>query len=84
MTPEATKLRIDQDVTIHFLDSEVETKGTVEFISPVTDAESGTVRVKIRIDNPDGKYRSGERCTLEFSGSPGLTDSYLGATSSRR
>jgi hypothetical protein len=30
----------------------------------VTDARSGTVTVKARIDNAAGRYRSGERCLL--------------------
>ena len=41
-------------------------KGAIDFISPVTDAESGTVRVKVRIDNPQNKYRSGQRCALQL------------------
>lgn len=41
-------------------------RGSIEFIAPVTDAESGTVRVKVRIDNSKGEYRSGERCTLQL------------------
>jgi RND family efflux transporter MFP subunit len=38
--------------------------GVVEEISPVIDAESGTIRVKVRIENPDHIYQSGQRCTL--------------------
>ena len=41
-------------------------EGRVDFIAPVTDAESGTVRVKVRTDNRGGKYRSGERCSWEL------------------
>ena len=40
--------------------------GTVDYVSPVTDAESSTVRVKIKVPNPDGKFRSGEHCTLKM------------------
>jgi RND family efflux transporter MFP subunit len=36
----------------------------VEFLSPVTDAASGTVRVKFTIENPNGAHRAGGRCTL--------------------
>ena len=36
----------------------------VEFISPVTDAASGTVRVKFTIDNAGGTHRSGAKCAL--------------------
>jgi hypothetical protein len=38
----------------------------VEFISPVIDAESGTIRVKVRVNNSENRVRSGERCTLRL------------------
>ncbi len=53
----------NQKVEVRFGDSAA-TSGTIEYISPVTDAESGTVRIKVRIENPDQKFRSGERCVL--------------------
>ncbi|MCA9136405.1 MAG: efflux RND transporter periplasmic adaptor subunit [Planctomycetales bacterium] len=40
--------------------------GTVAFISPVTEAESGTVLVKIEISNPDAQARSGSRCSIQL------------------
>jgi len=39
-------------------------EGHVEFVSPTTDAQSNTVRIKIRIDNEDGHHSCGERCLL--------------------
>ena len=39
-------------------------EGIVAEVSPVIDAESGTIRVKVRIENPDHLYQSGQRCTL--------------------
>ena len=36
----------------------------MEFVAPVTEAESGTVRVKVLIDNAKGAYRCGIRCLL--------------------
>ena len=42
--------------------------GVVEFISPVTDAASGTVRVKFVIENAKGEYRSGTTALLAGSG----------------
>jgi len=41
-------------------------EGILEYIAPVTDAESGTIRIKFRVDNPDGAYRGGQRCLLEL------------------
>jgi RND family efflux transporter MFP subunit len=40
-------------------------KGTVHFVSPITDAQSGTVKLKVKIDNSGSKYRSGESITLK-------------------
>lgn len=36
----------------------------VDFVSPVTDADSNTVRMELLLDNPNGIYRSGSRCWL--------------------
>ncbi len=36
----------------------------VDFVSPVTDAASDTVRMELLLDNPNGVYRSGSRCWL--------------------
>ena len=38
--------------------------GEVEFVSPVTHAESGLVRVDVMLDNRDARLRSGQRLTL--------------------
>ena len=66
--PAAREFRVDHKVHVSFPGLATPAEGTVEFISPVTDAESGTVRVKVRIENPKQEYRSGERCTLEPAG----------------
>lgn len=66
-SPVARELRVDQTVRVSFANINTPAEGIVEFVSPVTDAESGTVKVKVRLDNPKGIYRSGERCTLELA-----------------
>jgi RND family efflux transporter MFP subunit len=66
-SPGTRELSVDQKVQVRYPDLASPVPGTVEFVSPVTDAESGTVRVKVRIDNPQGNFRSGERCTLELA-----------------
>jgi len=63
---EAVRLKKGQTVPVHLEDAESWVNGTVETVAPVTDAESGTVRVKVRIANAEQKYRSGERCTLDL------------------
>lgn len=40
-------------------DEEWETTGEVEFVSPIIDAATGTVEVRVVIDNPDMAYKSG-------------------------
>ena len=64
MSTLANNLLVGQDVQVRFTLSDETTLGRIEFISPVDDAESGTVRIKVRIDNPAGQHRSGQRCRL--------------------
>ncbi len=53
---------------------------TVDFVSPVTDADSRTVRTELVLENPKGKFRSGARCwlgiqpTTKVEQNSGLTD----------
>lgn len=51
-------------VVLQLLDEQCNTPAKVEFVSPVTDSASGTVRVKFVVENTDGAHRSGGRCTL--------------------
>lgn len=64
MSGQVTKLRTEQKLTVEFLSSRRKTTGVVELVAPVTDAESGTVQIKLRIANPDHLFRSGERCRI--------------------
>ena len=57
-------MRIDQQFTVLLPASGIKATGFVELIAPLTDAESGTVRIKLRVGNPDGRLRSGERCLI--------------------
>jgi RND family efflux transporter MFP subunit len=54
----------DGVVHVRFVDDESVTQGRVEFISPITDAESDTVRIEVVIDNRPRQFRSGLRCVL--------------------
>jgi RND family efflux transporter MFP subunit len=53
-------------VRIWFVETRVDTEAQVEQLSPLTDAESNTVTVRLRIDNPDGRFRAGDRCVLDL------------------
>jgi RND family efflux transporter MFP subunit len=60
----AEALHVGQTLPLSLLDSERNVVGKVEFVSPITEAESGTVRVKVLLDNSHGGYRCGVRCSL--------------------
>lgn len=69
-----TQLAPGQRVPISFQSSQPPVSGIVELVSPVNDAESNTVRVKVRVPNPSGRLRSGQRCSLLLGGgSPSAT-----------
>ena len=69
-------LQKNEQVPVNFDAKEV--RGVVEFVSPTTDAQSGTTRVKVRVPNPNLALQSGDACTLIFEGSgvarQGITD----------
>jgi RND family efflux transporter MFP subunit len=64
--PQVQSLQNLKQVRVHLTDSNQHAIGTVESIAPVTDAESGTTAVRIRLANPASKLRGGERCRLEL------------------
>jgi RND family efflux transporter MFP subunit len=69
LPPERTAtLQVGDRLDLALLDAGTAVSATVDFVSPITDAASGTVRVKFTIDNADGKLRSGARCTLAPTG----------------
>ena len=63
---QADQLEPGQKVSLRFFESQTTVEGKVHFISPVTDAESGTVLVKVMVDNTEGLVRSGARCSIEL------------------
>ena len=64
-TAYAARLSAGSAVDLELPESGAKLRGSVEFVAPVTDAESGTVRVKVLIDNAAGAYRCGIRCLLD-------------------
>lgn len=63
----AEQMQLGQTVKVSFANLPKPVEGIVEEISPVIDAESGTIRVKIRVNNEAGKLRSGQRCLLQMA-----------------
>lgn len=45
-------------------DDQQRTTGTIEFVSPTADAQSGTARVKVRVENPEQQWVAGIACFL--------------------
>jgi RND family efflux transporter MFP subunit len=64
----AETLQVGQRVGLKFSESGTRVEWAVEFVSPVNDAESGTILVKVLLENGAEKYRSGVRCLLELPG----------------
>jgi RND family efflux transporter MFP subunit len=60
---EAVKNRDSLIVTLH---DDTQVSGRLSVIGVQTDAESGTIQIKVLIDNAEGKIRSGEQCFLEL------------------
>lgn len=53
-----------QQVQIRFGTGRDAVSGIVKSISPVVEAQSGTVELRVEFPNPDGRHRSGNRCVL--------------------
>jgi RND family efflux transporter MFP subunit len=64
----AQDLRPGQSVKLKVGYKGQECNGVIEFVSPIVDAESSTVRTKVRIPNQDRKIQSGVVCrwNMEF------------------
>jgi RND family efflux transporter MFP subunit len=61
---QAASIRHGQPMRVLLGDAKTAISGSVEFLSPVTNAQSGTLTIKVRLANVDGKYRAGEKCSL--------------------
>ena len=64
--PQLISLKRQRQIRVRFADSGQQVLGAIDSIAPVTDAESGTTAVRIRLANPNGELRGGERCLLEL------------------
>jgi RND family efflux transporter MFP subunit len=65
-TREAVKLQANDVLKINLSEQQQQINAHVDFVSPVTDADSGTVRVKLRIENEANKIRSGLRAIVKL------------------
>ncbi len=60
----AQSLREGEPMTVLIGNSQTRTTATIEFVSPITESESGTVRIDLLIDNHKHQLRSGVVCEL--------------------
>ena len=60
------KLHVGQKIPITLCHPKTELSGTIEFIDPVANAASATVKVKVVISNQDRLIRGGVRCLLKL------------------
>jgi RND family efflux transporter MFP subunit len=67
---EVGRFTVGQKVAVNFPGDTVVAKGSIEAVSRVTDPESGTVRVRVVIDNSQKRYRSGMACFLSIIPTP--------------
>ncbi|MEO8496040.1 MAG: efflux RND transporter periplasmic adaptor subunit [Planctomycetota bacterium] len=63
-TKQGRELSAGEDVEVCFAESENRTTGSIEFVSPTADPQSGTTRVRVRIPNPNELLPSGAPCRL--------------------
>ncbi|MEM6470931.1 MAG: efflux RND transporter periplasmic adaptor subunit [Planctomycetota bacterium] len=61
---QARRLEVGNDAEIELIDDNAMLTGKVKYVSPVTDAESGTVVIKVELENAKRKFRGGSRCRL--------------------
>ncbi|MCA9133183.1 MAG: efflux RND transporter periplasmic adaptor subunit [Planctomycetales bacterium] len=64
----ADQFKVGQKVPLCIGPQRAKAEGNIEFVSPLTDAQSNTVRVKMRIDNGQGQFPSGAACWLVVDG----------------
>ncbi len=63
----ARHIHVDDEVRVRFEEIGKIVLGKVEVVSPVVDAQSGTIKIKVRIDNPHRLILSGERCLIHIA-----------------
>jgi len=58
------------EVRVEALDRERSGNATLAFLSPVVDPSSGTARLRFRLDNAEGRHRSGVKYRIILPGTP--------------
>ncbi|MEM8667009.1 MAG: efflux RND transporter periplasmic adaptor subunit [Planctomycetota bacterium] len=70
-TDTVQRISVDQKVTLTIGYEKMTCSGVVEYVSPIAELDSNTVKVKIRVPNPDQKLPSGVVCHWDLKSSSG-------------
>ncbi|MCA9136451.1 MAG: efflux RND transporter periplasmic adaptor subunit [Planctomycetales bacterium] len=62
---EMGKIQLEDRVAVFLMSASKSVTGTVASIAPDIDGESGTIKVRVLLDNEDGQLRSGDRCRMQ-------------------
>ncbi|MGE3778848.1 MAG: efflux RND transporter periplasmic adaptor subunit [Pirellulaceae bacterium] len=65
---DAVRMNSGTVLPVRLVAAQQQAMARVEYVSPVTDAESNTVMVRLTIDNEDLRYRAGDRCEMDLRG----------------
>ena len=74
---DAERFSVGGQARVELFESNTTVDATVEYVSPVLDAESGTIAVKVRIANAQGELQGGQACTLHPGKGSGLLKNLL-------
>ena len=64
-TARAVKIKVGDTADVLMTEKDQHAKAIVEYVAPVTNADSGRVRIEVVIENERRKYRSGVRCRMQ-------------------
>jgi len=63
----ASEFKAGRTVPLSIGSEHTKTVGVIEFVSPIKDPQSNTVRLRMRIDNSQGQFSSGDSCWLALT-----------------
>ena len=64
-TSRASQFKKGDRTKVLLIETNQITEATIEYVAPITSADSGRVRIDALIDNSNGQFRSGVRCRLD-------------------
>ena len=66
----AQQFEVGQSASVHFQHANQFRPGVVSFVAPVLHSESGTITVKVTVDNSEGQLMAGDTCTVTLGTKP--------------